>query len=99
MSTSPAAQVSKRQMPKNWRTWLRIGRCEQPGRGAWGIRWSHPGPTYGGGLGIYIGTWRHWKPKHYPSTPGAATWRQQMVVAERIRRDVGITAWGCHYAV
>ncbi|CAB4941506.1 unannotated protein [freshwater metagenome] len=86
-------------MPRNWRTWLAIGRCEQPGPGRWGIHWRNPGPTYGGGLGIYQGTWNGFKPRGYPSSPGRATWRQQMVVANRILRAVGITAWGCHTAV
>ena len=51
---APAAQA---KMPKRWQPWVRIGRCEQPGSGTWGIYWRHPGPTYGGGLGVFQGTW------------------------------------------
>jgi hypothetical protein len=82
-------------MPKNWKLWIAMGRCEQPGKGAWGVRWSHTGPTYQGGLGFYYRTWQGWKPKHYPSNAGYATWRQQMNVANRVARDVGFSAWSC----
>lgn len=85
-----------KRLPKNYSLWIKIGRCEQPGR-QWpgNIYWSHPGPTYGGGLGIYQGTWAHWKVKGMPSRPGLATWRQQMWVANRIAADVGLSAWDC----
>ena len=83
-------------MPKNWKTWVRIGRCEQPGRGAWGIRWNHPGPRYQGGLGFYSGTWDSFKPRGYPGDAGQATWRQQMNVANRVAGSVGFSAWGCN---
>lgn len=89
----PARPKSK---PKRYRLWIRIGRCEQPGRQMPGrINWSHPGPTYGGGLGIYLGTWRAFRPKGFPNTPGAASWRQQMAVANRIFSRYGSSAWGC----
>lgn len=91
------AAIADARMPKRWQTWVKIGRCEQPGSGKWGIYWSHPGPTYGGGLGIYQGTWQAFKPpvKGFPSTPGRATWRQQMWVANRIYARYGTSAWGC----
>ena len=92
------AAKKHRRLPHNYSTWIAIGRCEQPGR-EWpgGIYWSHPGPTYGGGLGIYQGTWQAFKPpvKGFPSTPGQATWRQQMWVANRIYARYGTSAWGC----
>lgn len=88
--------LKKHPYPKRYKTWIAIGRCEQPGPGKFGINWSHPGPTYGGGLGIYIGTWRGFAPKGFPSTPGQATWRQQMTVANRIYARYGGThPWGC----
>ena len=89
---APAAEA---KMPKNWRIWIAMGRCEQPGRGAWGVNWSHTGPTYQGGLGFYYRTWQGWKPKGYPSNAGYATWRQQMNVANRVANDVGFSAWSC----
>ena len=91
---APAAQAKR--LPKNYHLWIRMGQCEQPGREWPGrIYWSHPGPTYGGGLGIYQGTWNAWKVKGMPSRPGLATWRQQMWVANRIAADVGFSAWSC----
>ena len=90
-----AAPVAEAKMPNNWRIWIAMGRCEQPGKGAWGVRWSHTGPTYQGGLGFYYRTWLGWKPKHYPANAGDATWRQQMNVANRVARDVGFSAWSC----
>ena len=83
------------KMPENWRIWVKIGRCEQPGRGAWGVRWDHPGPTYQGGLGFYAATWDGFKPRGYPMDAGQATWRQQMRVANLVAKRVGFSAWGC----
>lgn len=83
-------------LPANHDLWLRIGRCEQPGSGYGGVNWSHPGPTYQGGLGFYNATWDGWKPAGYPADAGSATWRQQMIVANRVAASVGFTAWGCY---
>lgn len=88
---------TQRDRPKNWRLWVRIGRCEQPGRGDWGIRWNTPSSwRYQGGLGIYAGTWDAYKPRGYPADAGQATWRQQMNVANRIAKAMGFSAWGCY---
>jgi len=94
--TTQEVKAVATKMPKNWKTWIRIGRCEQPGSGAWGIRWNHPGPRYQGGLGFYSGTWDGYKPRGYPDNAGQATWRQQMNVANRVARSVGFSAWGCN---
>ena len=89
----PAAEA---RMPQNWKLWVKMGRCEQPGKGAFGVYWSHKGPTYQGGLGFYYATWQHWKLPWYPSNAGYATWRQQMWVANRIyNRYGGSHPWGC----
>lgn len=95
MLWSLPAEAAKQKMPNRWRTWVAIGRCEQPGPGKWGIYWSHPGPTYQGGLGFYYGTWDAYRPRRFPGNAGDATWRQQMKVANRIYRDYGTSAWGC----
>jgi len=89
-------QVKRSLLPKNHSTWVRIGRCEQPGSGYAGIRWDHPGPTYQGGLGFYHGTWDSYKPGGYPDDAGQASWREQMITANRVVADVGLSAWGCH---
>lgn len=91
-----APAVSEARLPKNYSLWIKIGRCEQPGKGYRGIYWSHPGPRYQGGLGFYHGTWDYYKPRGYPADAGQATWRQQMRVANRVAAAVGFTAWGCY---
>ncbi len=82
--------------------WAALGRCEQPGAGwdntpryrwARGVHWRHTGPRYLAGLGLFAGTYRAWTPPGYPWPP-KATPEQIVIIAERVRRDVGITAWG-----
>lgn len=89
------AEQSKKRLPAHHDLWIRIGRCEQPGRGYKGIYWSHPGPTYQGGLGFYHGTWDAFKVKGMPDNAGDATWRQQMWVANRLYARYGTSPWGC----
>lgn len=91
----PIVKVKPKPMPDNSEVWIRIGRCEQPGSGKWGVNWIHPGPQFQGGLGFYSGTWDSYRPSGYPDEAGQATWRQQMNVANRVANDVGFSAWGC----
>jgi hypothetical protein len=83
------ADVAKR-VP-DWWGFVRLARCEQPGPGKWGVRWSHQGPTWGGGLGIYRGTW-------YAAGSPYRLWSgsipETLLVADAIRDRFGITAWG-----
>ena len=76
--------------------WFALGRCEQPGNGVGGVQWTQTG-RFIGGLGFYSGTYGAYKPKAYPWPPAASPW-QIIIVAERVKADVGITAWGCHGA-
>jgi hypothetical protein len=69
--------------------WDRIAACET------GSNWGMQGQSYSGGLGIYNGTWDAWGGREFASNAGLASREQQIVVAERIRRDVGISGWGC----
>jgi hypothetical protein len=88
-------KVKKSILPRNHDLWVRIGRCEQPGSGYKGIRWSHTGPTYQGGLGFWYGTWSGYKYPNMPSNAGYASWRQQMKVANRLLAMYGTSPWGC----
>lgn len=90
-----ATKAKKKRLPANHDLWLRIGRCEQPGRGYGGVNWSHHGPTYQGGLGFYSGTWASFKVPGMPANAGDATWRQQMWVANRLYARYGTSPWGC----
>jgi hypothetical protein len=89
-------KVKKSLKPRNYSRWICIGRHEQPGPGHKGVWWSHSGPTYQGGLGIWYGNWAYYKPKGYPSNAGSATWRQQMHVANIIANKYGFSAWGAY---
>lgn len=84
-----------KKKPANHDLWVRIGRCEQPGRGYMGVNWSHPGPRYQGGLGFYSGTWQAFKEPWMPSNAGAASWRAQMQVANKLYARYGTSPWGC----
>lgn len=78
--------------------WLAMGRCEQPGNEWGGVRWSHPGPTYQGGLGFWYGTWDSFKQGTSAASidnAGDATPMQQIEVARKIRDRHGYRAWGC----
>ena len=88
-------KIRRSILPPNHDLWIRIGRCEQPGSGYRGVYWSHPGPTYQGGLGFWYGTWDAFRYPGMPENAGDATWRQQMKVANRLLRMYGTSPWGC----
>jgi hypothetical protein len=67
--------------------WDRLASCETGGD------W-HNGGDYGGGLGIYVGTWRAYGGTEFAARPQWASKAQQIAVAERIAND-GFGGWGC----
>lgn len=78
--------------PQQIRFWTAVARCETGGN------WRMTGPTYEGGVGFYVGTWRWWASelgllRRYPHANQAPA-RVQMRVAQ-----YGYTAhdgyWGC----
>jgi len=91
--STPAVSTAAK-LPANHDLWVKVGRCEQPGNGYGGVNWSHPGPRFQGGLGFAASSWDYYKPKGFPADAGRATWRQQMVVANRLWRMAG-WGWGC----
>ncbi|WP_395695476.1 transglycosylase family protein [Nocardioides sp.] len=70
------------------RTWNRIAQCESGGN--WHI---NTGNGYYGGLQISGSTWRGYGGGRFASLPSKASKRQQIKVAERIRRGQGWGAW------
>jgi hypothetical protein len=68
--------------------WDELARCENGGD--WNVV-----DRYGGGLGIFIGTWHAFGGDEFASNPGYATKEQQIVVAERIYARHGLSGWGC----
>ena len=77
----------------DWQGFVRLGRCEQPGPSRYGdgVRWDHPGPTWGGGVGLYRGTWAA-AGSPYPVFSGDK-W-ETILVSDAVRDRWGITAWG-----
>src|SRR6478609_9162106 len=71
------------------RTWDRSAHCESTGR--WHI---NTGNGYYGGLQISPSTWRGYGGKKYAKLPQHASKKQQIKVAERIKRGQGWGAWG-----
>jgi hypothetical protein len=67
--------------------WDELADCETGGD------W-HNGGDYGGGLGIYVGTWRMYGGREFAARPQWASKEQQIEVAERIALD-GYGGWGC----
>ena len=60
--------------------WDELAQCET------GQNWRDGG-KYGGGLGIYIGTWTRFGGREFASRPSGATREEQIVVANRIAVD------------
>jgi len=68
--------------------WEALAQCETGGD------WQNGG-DYGGGLGIYVGTWRGMGGgEEFASRAQYATREQQIIVAERIAQH-GFGGWGC----
>ena len=92
------ADVAKR-VP-DWQGFVRLGRCEQPGPSRYGdgVRWDHPGPTWGGGVGLYT---RTWQAAGSPYRVFSGDKWETILVSDAVRDRFGITAWGawrCFYA-
>jgi hypothetical protein len=68
--------------------WDELAHCESGGN--WNVV-----DRYGGGLGIYIGTWQMFNGDEFASNPGYASKVQQIIVAERIYARFGFSGWGC----
>lgn len=91
----PISELKK--LVPNYKFFIAIGRCEQPGDGKWGIRWDHPGPTYPGGLGVFAPLWTEdgIEGLDLAGSPNKATPVEQMIHSQRIIDKYGPYAWGC----
>jgi hypothetical protein len=69
--------------------WDRMAQCETAGN------WSMVGSRYSGGLGFYNGTWDSFGGREFAPRAGQATREQQIVVANRVANEVGLSGWGC----
>jgi hypothetical protein len=72
--------------------WDELAHCESGGN--WNVV-----DRFGGGLGIYIGTWHMFNGDEFASNPGYATKDQQIIVAERVYARFGLSGWGCAHSL
>jgi hypothetical protein len=87
-AAAAAAQAAK-LTPHTGVNWDGIARCET------GANWSMSGSTFSGGLGFANTTWRGYGGGEFASNAGQASREQQIVVAERVYADHGLSGWGC----
>jgi hypothetical protein len=78
---------------RHYTKWDEIAWCES-GR-QWHLRASNRTGTYGGGLMIRDNVWRNYGGRQFAYTADQASKGEQIIVAERIRADVGLRAWDC----
>ncbi len=84
--------MTMRAIQQRVAVWDELARCESGGD--WNVV-----DRYGGGLGIYIGTWHMFHGDEFASNPGYATKWQQIIVAERIYARYGFDGWGCAHTL
>ncbi len=81
LATAPAQAATLR-------TWERLAQCESGGR--WHI---NTGNGYYGGLQFSSPTWKAYGGRKFARNAHRAAKREQIVVAERVRRSQGWGAW------
>jgi hypothetical protein len=72
----------------SWTVWDDLAKCESGGN--WAI---NTGNGYYGGLQFLGSTWNAYGGREFAARADLASREQQIVVAERIRDDVGYGAW------
>jgi hypothetical protein len=72
----------------SWTVWDDLAQCESGGNWA-----TNTGNGYFGGLQFLGSTWNAYGGGEFAARADLATREQQIVVAERIREDVGFRAW------
>jgi len=79
----------------DWMGFVNLGKCEQPGDSKYhdGVEWGNQGPTYGGGVGLFAGTWRS---VGSPYKVFSGDKWETILVSDAVRDRFGITAWGAH---
>jgi hypothetical protein len=69
--------------------WDSIAECETGGN------WSMQGSRFSGGVGFANTTWNGFGGREFAPNAGQATREQQIVVAERVYAQYGLSGWGC----
>ena len=69
--------------------WDGIAECETGGN------WSMQGSSYSGGVGFANTTWSGYGGGEFAPNAGQASREEQIVVAERVHAEHGLSGWGC----
>ena len=83
------AAMAEYYRPKTNVNWDGIAECETGGN------WHMQGSSFSGGVGFYNGTWNGFGGQEFAPNAGMATREQQIVVAERVYAQFGLSGWGC----
>jgi hypothetical protein len=84
-----AAAYAEKMRPKTGVDWDGVAQCETGGN------WQMSGPTYSGGLGFANTTWSGFGGGEFAGNAGSASREEQIVVAERVYAEYGLSGWGC----
>lgn len=87
-AAAQAAQAAK-MTQRTGVNWDSIAECETGGN------WSMQGSRFSGGVGFANTTWNGFGGREFAPNAGQATREQQIVVAERVYDEYGLSGWGC----
>jgi hypothetical protein len=91
-AAAAAAAYAEKMRPKTGVNWDGIAACETGGN------WHMQGRTFSGGVGFANTTWSGYGGGEFAPNAGQATREEQIVVAERVYADHGLSGWGCKAA-
>jgi hypothetical protein len=92
LAAAAAAAEAEKLKSHTGVNWDGIATCETGGN------WRMQGHTFSGGLGFANTTWSGYGGGEFAPNAGQASREEQIVVAERVYADHGLSGWGCkHY--
>jgi hypothetical protein len=91
-AAAAAAAYAEKMKPHTGVNWDGIAACETGGN------WHMQGRTFSGGVGFANTTWSGYGGGEFAPNAGQATREEQIVVAERVYADHGLSGWGCKRA-
>jgi hypothetical protein len=89
VAAAQAAAHAEKMRPKTGVDWDGIAECETGGN------WSMQGSTFSGGVGFANTTWNGFGGREFAPNAGQASREEQIVVAERVYAEYGLSGWGC----
>jgi hypothetical protein len=91
-AAAAAASYAEKMKSHTGVNWDGIATCETGGN------WSMQGSSFSGGLGFANTTWSGYGGGEFAPNAGQATREEQIVVAERVYAEHGLSGWGCKRA-